>query len=65
MGLSDASSWSIVLIGAAVLVLLRLLVNFLPGKTPPIFEGIPYIGGILKFSKVVYFSLLFYRTLHR
>lgn len=34
-----------------VLIVLRLAVNYLPGKTPPIFEGIPFIGGILKFSK--------------
>lgn len=27
----------------------RLVMNALPGKTPPVFEGIPFIGGALKF----------------
>ncbi|KXZ44315.1 hypothetical protein GPECTOR_69g408 [Gonium pectorale] len=29
----------------------RLLFNNLPGKRPPVFEGIPYIGGLIKFAK--------------
>ncbi|PNH01769.1 Obtusifoliol 14-alpha demethylase [Tetrabaena socialis] len=33
------------------LVVGRLLFNSLPSKRPPVFEGIPYIGGFLKFSK--------------
>lgn len=51
MGWSDASTWGLIIIGAAVLVVLRLAINYLPGNTPPIFEGIPFIGGILKFLK--------------
>lgn len=37
---------------SATLILGRLLANALPGKQPPILEGIPYIGGLLKFVKV-------------
>jgi hypothetical protein len=55
MGWSDASTWGLIIIGAAVLVVLRLAINYLPGNTPPIFEGIPFIGGILKFLKVILF----------
>ncbi|MEW5310686.1 MAG: hypothetical protein WDW38_002458 [Sanguina aurantia] len=36
---------------SATLILGRLLANALPGKQPPILEGIPYIGGLLKFVK--------------
>lgn len=36
----------------ASLVVARLVMNSLPGKTPPIFEGIPFIGGLIKFTKV-------------
>lgn len=34
------------------LVILRFISNSLPAKSPPIFEGTPYIGGIMKFIKV-------------
>jgi len=61
MGWSDASTWGVAIVGALVLIVLRLAVNYLPGKTPPIFEGIPFIGGILKFSKVLTF--LFFSNL--
>lgn len=33
-------------------VLRRLMQNNLGGSKPPIYEGIPFIGGILKFLKV-------------
>jgi hypothetical protein len=56
MGWSDASTWGIIFVGALLLLVLRLAVNYLPGKTPPVFEGIPFIGGILKFSKVRCFN---------
>ena len=43
--------------GAALLVALALLVhrvltNALPGRAPPVDEGIPFVGGLIKFSKV-------------
>lgn len=34
------------------LVVLRLAQNMMPSGKPPILEGIPYVGGLLKFSKV-------------
>lgn len=43
------------LVGLALVGLLifgRLLANSFATKAPPIFEGIPFIGGILKFAKV-------------
>lgn len=49
----DAGSLLLVgLAGVVVLALLRLIRNNLPGKTPPVFEGLPFVGGILKFTKV-------------
>lgn len=36
----------------AGLTLLRILGNSLPGKAPPVDEGIPFVGGLIKFSKV-------------
>lgn len=31
---------------------LRLIGNSLPSKAPPVFEGLPFIGGIMKFASV-------------
>lgn len=42
------------LILAASLIVGRVLLNAFPGKRPPVFEGIPFIGGLLKFSKGPY-----------
>ena len=36
----------------AALVVLRLLQNRLHGSYPPVFEGVPFIGGLLKFAAV-------------
>ncbi len=36
----------------ALVVVARLVHNSLPGSAPPVFEGIPFIGGVLKFVKV-------------
>ena len=44
-----------VLLAAVALVSLfvgRVLVNKIPGKSPPILEGVPFIGGLLKFAGV-------------
>ncbi len=30
----------------------RLLQNSLPGNRPPVFEGVPFIGGLMKFVGV-------------
>lgn len=38
-----------VLLACAVL---RIIANSLPRQSPPVFEGIPFIGGLLKFIKV-------------
>lgn len=35
-----------------VLVFTRYLVRCIANKAPPVFEGVPFIGGILKFAKV-------------
>ena len=48
----DSTVWGLVLGGTLLLIALRLIQNYLPGRKPPVFEGVPYIGGILKFSKV-------------
>lgn len=45
--------WLVFAGGLIILTLLRACRNLLPGHTPPVFEGIPFIGGILKFSKVM------------
>lgn len=44
---------SVLLAVAAVITLFvgRVVANRLPGKTPPILEGFPYVGGLIKFSK--------------
>ena len=43
-------------VGVVVLLLTllvgRVLSNALPGKAPPVDEGIPFVGGLIKFSKV-------------
>ena len=33
--------------------ILRLVSNYLPSQRPPVFEGIPFIGGVLKFVQVM------------
>ena len=33
-------------------IALRLISNKLPSKAPPVFEGLPFIGGIIKFAQV-------------
>jgi len=38
-------------------LLMRILGNKFHGNTPPIDEGIPFVGGLIKFSKVSYFFL--------
>jgi len=39
-------------VAVSVLILLRLASNNLTGNAPPVMEGIPFIGGLLKFIKV-------------
>ena len=39
-------------IALLALVVLRMISNSLPAKSPPVFEGTPFIGGIMKFVKV-------------
>jgi sterol 14-demethylase len=45
-----------VVIGVAAVavgfVLLRIISNAFPGSAPPVDEGIPFVGGLIKFSKV-------------
>ena len=47
---------SLLLMAAAgllvAIIIHRLLQNSFRGQTPPIFEGIPFIGGLLKFVQV-------------
>lgn len=31
---------------------LRLITNSLPSQSPPVFEGIPFVGGVVKFIQV-------------
>ncbi|PNW86578.1 hypothetical protein CHLRE_02g092350v5 [Chlamydomonas reinhardtii] len=44
----------LVALGSAVLILAlavgRVLFNLLPSKRPPVWEGLPFIGGLLKFT---------------
>ena len=45
-----------VIVPSAFLVacsVLRLVTNCLPSQRPPVFEGIPFIGGLLKFVQVI------------
>ena len=37
---------------AAALLITRVLSNAFPGRKPPIVEGVPFVGGLLKFAKV-------------
>ena len=44
-----------VLFPAALLLacsILRVIANNLPSQRPPVFEGVPFIGGVLKFVQV-------------
>ncbi|KAL4429571.1 hypothetical protein ABPG77_008620 [Micractinium sp. CCAP 211/92] len=43
-----AAATGVVLLAAVVM---RVLSNNFPGKAPPVEEGIPFIGGLIKFSK--------------
>jgi hypothetical protein len=38
-----------IMLGLAVVVLIRAVLNKFPGKRPPIFEEIPFLGGIIGF----------------
>ena len=40
------------LLALAALVVLRLLSNTFSGKAPPVEEGIPFVGGLIKFTTV-------------
>ena len=39
-------------IALLALLVLRMISNSLPAKSPPVFEGTPFVGGIMKFVKV-------------
>ena len=43
-----------VLLACAVL---RIVANSLPRQAPPVFEGIPFVGGLLKFMKVTSYGM--------
>lgn len=58
MAWPDASTTAVILGGLLIIIALRLLQNLLPGRSPPVFEGLPFIGGILKFSKVCILVLM-------
>lgn len=45
--------WALIGGGIVLLTVLRVIFNALPGSRPPVFEGLPWIGGIQKFMKVV------------
>jgi hypothetical protein len=53
-----AGASALQLVATALLVVvvasiaLRVAQNHLPSKRPPVFEGIPYVGGLLKFAGV-------------
>ena len=36
----------------AISCVIRLIANQLPSQSPPVFEGLPFIGGVLKFVQV-------------
>jgi sterol 14-demethylase len=36
----------------AVLVIVRLLSNSMQSSRPPVFEGLPFVGGLMKFAGV-------------
>lgn len=36
----------------AALAVIRILANTFHGSKPPIFEGIPFVGGLMKFAGV-------------
>jgi sterol 14alpha-demethylase len=45
-----------------VAIILRVAGNYFHGSTPPVIEGIPFIGGLIKFSKVRSYPQLFLHT---
>ena len=49
LGAQIAAGAAALLLG---LIVLRVLQNKFPGRAPPVEEGIPFIGGLIKFSKV-------------
>lgn len=40
------------LVAVIAAIALRMAQNSLPSKRPPVFEGIPFVGGLLKFAGV-------------
>lgn len=51
--LSPPMLYSLVAVAlVSVLIFGRLMVQKFAAKAPPVFEGVPFIGGILKFAKV-------------
>ena len=59
-GLQDLPLPQLIAVATGVVLLaalvMRVLTNKFNGKAPPIDEGIPFVGGLIKFSKV---SLIF------
>ena len=52
-GISPPMLYSLVAVAlVGVLIFGRLMMQNFAGKAPPVFEGVPFIGGILKFAKV-------------
>lgn len=42
----------VALLGVVTLFASRLMANLFRGNRPPIHEGIPFVGGLIKFAKV-------------
>lgn len=42
----------VAVVALAFAIVLRVVSNSFTGKYPPIYEGIPFVGGLLKFLKV-------------
>lgn len=54
---------ALIAVGAAVVAIaVRVISNTFHGNRPPVDEGIPFVGGLIKFSKV---CILLKRTLQR
>lgn len=55
-GMAALPPAALYLVGTVVFLLaiaaLRLISNQLTAKAPPVFEGIPFVGGIIKFVQV-------------
>lgn len=43
---------AVAVVALAAALILRIATNYFHGSAPPVDEGVPFVGGLIKFSKV-------------